>query len=140
MKYLLGGGLLFTGLFTIYIYLYFIKHHYSGITSCKDILNARLVQNIDLCGWDILHVLFFYSLCLVLNTKYDIFRHILIFIIGLFWFLFEKYFLDSLNDNIQCNDPNYIYKNIYEPKIMDIFFNLFGQLLYIITQIYLRKK
>jgi len=75
----------------------------------------------------------FYTLCAITNAKTNVFLHFIIFSLGCAWYISEKYILQDLNDNQQCLNPDYIYKNIYEPKAMDILFNSIGQLLYFIV-------
>ncbi len=96
-----------------------------------DGLNKKLIY--DISGWDILHVVFFFSLCFTVGVGFNLYAHFVIFMIGVIWFFNEKYLLSSLNDNITCERNDIVYKNIYEPKISDLLFNTFGQLLYIIS-------
>lgn len=96
----------------------------------KDILNKKIMFNI--CIWNILHIVFYLILCLILNARFNIFKHFFIFCIGLLWYLTETNFLQKINNNIVLISHNNCYNNIFEPHYTDLFFNLMGQILYIL--------
>ena len=96
----------------------------------KDILNKKLIFNI--CIWNILHIVFYLTLCLILDARFDLFKHIFIFCIGLLWYLTEKKILQKINNNNVLKSHNNCYNNIFEPHYTDLFFNLIGQILYIL--------
>ncbi len=111
----------------LYLYLTYISYYK---LEKKDILNKKIIFNI--CIWNILHIIFYLILCFILNAKFDIFKHIFIFCIGLLWYLTEKKILKKINNNIILKSHNNCYTNIFEPHYTDLFFNLMGQILYIL--------
>lgn len=111
----------------LYLYLMYISYYK---LEKKDILNKKIIFNI--CIWNILHIIFYLILCFILNVKFNILKHIFIFCIGLLWYLTEKFFLQKINNNIILKSQNNCYNNIFEPHYTDLFFNLIGQILYIL--------
>lgn len=111
----------------LYLYLTYISYYK---LEKKDILNKKIIFNI--CIWNILHIVFYLILCFILNAKFNILKHIFIFCIGLLWYLTEKKFLQKINNNTILKSQNNCYNNIFEPHYTDLFFNLMGQILYIL--------
>jgi len=111
----------------LYLYLMYISYYK---LEKKDILNKKIIFNI--CIWNILHIVFYFILCLILNARFNISKHIFIFCIGLLWYLTEKKFLQKINNNNVLKSHNICYSNIFEPHYTDLIFNLMGQILYIL--------
>ena len=66
------------------------------------------------------------------NEKFNIFKNIFIFWIGLLWYKKKKKILQKINNNNVLISHNNCYNNIFEPHYTDLFFNLMGQILYIL--------
>ena len=99
----------------------------------NDILNKKILLN--LCIWNILHIVFYFILCLIINAKLNIFKHFIIFSIGLVWYLIEKKILYKFNNKyniLNTNNDEKCYNNIYEPYYTDLIYNIIGQVIYII--------
>ena len=99
--------------------------------TCIDPMNKILVK---VCGWNILHVIFFYAICNNLNVQNNLKNHILIFMFGIVWYNIETFvLLKTKNDpgEICTNQNDLVYDNLWKPHVDDIIFNILGQLLYI---------
>lgn len=118
-----------TSFVTLYLYLMYISHYK---LENKDIFNQKIILN--LCIWNILHIVFYFILCLIINAKLNIFKHFIIFSIGLVWYLTEKKILYKLNNKsiLRNNNDEKCYNNIYEPYYTDLIYNIIGQVIYII--------
>jgi hypothetical protein len=119
-------------LFSIFIRIYNnkLKKKYGQNYACKDILNKTLISvyNLKGCIWNIIHIFVYFGLCVLINAKLNVFKHIIVFLIGLLWFFLAPY--SNYNNNpLICNDIVYSDTNI--PRRDDIIFNIIGQLLYI---------
>ena len=116
--------------------MYILKKSYYYKAEEKDILNKKLLE-IYVCGWNLLHVIFFFSICYIFNIK-TIFGYIFIFSIGIVWFFLEQimflnynkpHFIENNNKN-----KNYVYSSISHPRHDDIIFNCLGILLYFLIK------
>ena len=118
-----------TSFVTLYLYLMYISHYK---LENKDIFNQKII--LKLCIWNILHIVFYFILCLIINAKLDIIKHFIIFSIGLVWYLTEKKILYKLNNKsiLSNNNDEKCYNNIYEPYYTDLIYNIIGQVIYII--------
>jgi hypothetical protein len=118
--------------FSIFIKLYNseLKKKYGDNYACKDILNKTLVSffNLKGCIWNIIHIIIYFGLCVLINSKLNVFKHIIVFFIGLLWYFFAPY-SNKLNNPNKCVDTVYSDTNI--PREDDILFNFSGQILYI---------
>jgi len=95
-----------------------------------DILNRKIIS-INICGWNLLHTLLFYYICKAKNVKI-IEEHFLIFLIGLLWFLIEGKLFNNISHKIKISTSTYIvYESINKPRIDDLLFNTFGQIIFI---------
>jgi len=114
----------------IYLYVSFLKK--KGYDSeKKDILNKRLFS-LNVCGWNLLHILFYFLFCVFFDIKTTR-EYLLVFLTGLFWFFLEQLVFLQYNTYIDqnvSNDAKYVYASISYPRYDDIIFNLFGILLY----------
>ena len=124
----------------IYTYVSILKSFYKSEAEEKDILNKKLLE-LDICGWNLLHVLFYFSICYIFNIK-TIIGYIFIFSIGIAWFFLEKELFSKYNKHfIENNDnnKNYVYSSISYPRYDDIIFNSLGILLhFLITKCYFK--
>lgn len=114
----------------LYLYLMYISYYK---LENNDILNKKILFN--LCIWNILHIVFYFILCLIINAKLNIFKHFIIFSIGLVWYLIEKKILYKFNNKyniLNTNNDEKCYNNIYEPYYTDLIYNIIGQVIYII--------
>lgn len=114
----------------LYLYLMYISYYK---LENNDILNKKILLN--LCIWNILHIVFYFILCLIINAKLNIFKHFIIFSIGLVWYLIEKKILYKFNNKyniLNTNNDEKCYNNIYEPYYTDLIYNIIGQVIYII--------
>jgi hypothetical protein len=101
----------------------------------KDILNKRLFS-LNVCGWNLLHILFYFLFCVFLNVKTTR-EYFLVFLTGVFWFFLEQLVFLQYNKYIDenvSNDAKYVYASISYPRYDDIIFNLFGILLYYVMK------
>jgi hypothetical protein len=123
----------------IYIYVLVIQYNHPNDADHTDILNKSLLT-INVCGWNLLHVLFFYVVCYTFQVN-TILDHIIVFFVGVVWFIFEKimfyYNNKHINININTNNIDNNASDVYHPisnsRVDDFIFNAFGQILYIIT-------
>jgi len=123
---------LILSIFFIYIYVSILKNFYKA--EQDDILNIKLLQ-LDICGWNLLHVVFYFLICYIFDIK-TLIGYIFIFSTGIVWFfleksLFFKYNKDFIENN---NNKNYVYSSISYPRKDDIIFNFLGILLYFLSQ------
>ena len=129
--------------FSIFIKVYnnTLKQKYGNKYACKDMLNKTLVTffNIKGCIWNIIHIIIYFGLCVLINAKLNVLKHIIVLTIGLLWYFLAPY-SNKLNRPYKCDDIVYIDTNI--PREDDILFNLSGQLLYILfySLIYINKN
>lgn len=119
--------------FSIFIKFYnsALKKKYGDDYACKDFLNKTLVSffNLKGCIWNMIHIIIYFGLCVLINAKFNVFKHIIVFTIGLLWYFLAPY-STKLNNPNKCDDIVYSDTNI--PRQDDILFNLSGQILYII--------
>ena len=104
---------------------------------CEDYLNKKLFDiNLSFCWWNIFHVIthFFLSYQFKASNIYD---HLKIFLIGIVWIAIE-YLFSKPDRDYNCTTLNNVYKNTSRPRYNDIFFNIFGQIIYIISQMPLK--
>jgi len=124
--------------FSILIKLYNdrLKKKYGNNYACKDVLNKILLSFLTLkgCIWNLMHIFIYFGLCVLINAKLNVFKHVIVFTIGLLWFFLAPYSNNNNNPD-KCNDVVYIDTNI--PREDDIIFNFLGQIIYII--LYLLK-
>ena len=125
-------GLLFIllSIFFIYVYVSILKN---SNKEDSDILNVKIVD-LPICGWNLLHVLFYFSLCFIFQLK-TISGHFFIFSLGIAWFFLEKRLFSKYNKNfMEKNKKNYVYSSISHPRYDDILFNFLGVLLHFLYQ------
>jgi len=127
-------------IFSVFIVLYNnrLKKIYGKNYACKDIMNKTLINiyNLKGCIWNIIHIFIYFGLCLLINAKLNICKHLIVFLIGLLWYFLAPY-SNNKNKPKKCNNVVYLDTNI--PRKDDIIFNSIGQLLYIFI-IYFSKK
>lgn len=119
--------------FSVFIKIYnnTLKKKYGNNYSCKDIMNKTLfnIYNLKGCIWNIIHILIYFGLCVLINAKLNIYKHIIVFVIGLLWYFLAPY-SNNKNSPKKCNNVVYLDTNI--PRKDDIIFNLIGQLCYVL--------
>jgi hypothetical protein len=98
----------------------------------QDILNIKIIE-LDICAWNLLHVLFYFLICKLFNVK-TIQEYVSVFLLGIAWFFFERKMFSNYNKNIPTEKKDYVYASISYPRYDDILFNLFGIVLYYITR------
>lgn len=113
----------------IFLYVSFLKRYKNS--EKKDILNKRLFS-LNICGWNLLHIIFYFLLCFIFNVKTNT-EYFFIFLVGCIWFFLEKLVFIQYNEPVDenvSNDASYVYASISYPRYDDILFNLFGIILY----------
>jgi len=117
----------------IYSYLLFVEYYNINQVSNVDPLNGCLYR-LPICGWNLTHVFIFYLISKILEKyiKNKIKCHIFIFIIGVLWYIIEPilYYNRGKDQIILLND-NIVYSNVYVPRLDDLIFNIFGQMLFV---------
>jgi hypothetical protein len=138
MKYglILFGFILFP-LFIIKYNKYLIKHHKMNY-SCHDKLNKKLfkLNKFTGCYWNLSHIIIYCLACLVINAELDYKKHLIVFMIGLFWYLFSPY-KDTTKKPKKCK--NMVYRDTNQPREDDIIFNVSGQVLYVVLYLIYQK-
>ena len=104
-------------------------------------MNLKLFQ-LKICGWNLLHTLFFFFICYFFNIK-TILGYVFIFLIGVVWYFFEIKLFFEYNKNYNETDKNdkndkIVYNSISYPRYDDLLFNLFGIILYILIKCWLK--
>lgn len=104
---------------------------YKNNYSCCDKMNKKLIKiyKFNGCWWNIIHIFIYCILCFLIDAQLNLNKHLLVFIIGLFWFVLSPY-KEQGHINNKCNDT--VYNDTFKPRRDDIFFNSLGQLLYVI--------
>ena len=119
--------------FSVFIKIYnnTLKKKYGNNYACKDIMNKTLfnIYNLKGCIWNIIHILIYFGLCVLINAKLNIYKHIIVFVIGLLWYFLAPY-SNNKNSPKKCN--NVVYLDTTIPRKDDIIFNLIGQLCYVL--------
>ena len=111
-----------------YIYIYILENNNM---QDKDVLNKKIIE-LDICGWNLLHVIFNFLVCYFFNVK-TFFGFIIIFLLGVIWFFFEKELFSRYNKNfIEKENKDTVYSSISYPRHDDIIYNLFGIITYIV--------
>ena len=82
------------------------------------------------CIWNILHIIIYFLLCILINVRNDILKHIIVFLIGFMWLILAPY-SNYKNKPQKCK--NTVYNDTNIPRKDDLVFNTLGQLLYIIV-------
>jgi hypothetical protein len=120
----------------VHMYRYYMKIN-SKDTECDDILNAKLFDiDIPVCLWNIAHVITFVILSHVIGAR-SLYDHTKLLLVGIIWYIIEHSFSqpDRVHD---CTTIDNVYKNTSKPRYDDIFFNTFGQVIYIISRLPVR--
>jgi|TARA_B110000967_G_scaffold170067_1_gene179832 hypothetical protein len=101
---------------------------------CDDRLNVKLFDiDIPVCLWNIAHVITFVILSHVISAR-SLYDHTKLLLVGIIWYIIERSF--SQPDRIHgCTTIDNVYKNTSKPRYDDIFFNTFGQIIYIISKL-----
>ena len=124
--------ILFAGICFLFIYVY--VSWLKKIGEEHDILNRTLLE-LDVCGWNLLHVIFYFMLCYILRVK-SLLGYVVVFLVGIFWYFVEQviflHYRVPIGDNRHPN-PNYVYHSISYPRVDDFVYNVIGILLYICT-------
>jgi hypothetical protein len=96
---------------------------------CIDKLNHSFLT-LKFCVWNVSHILVFFLYCIIMKpiTLYD---HILIFILGIIWFLMQYFTRKNTKGDVK-NCPHVVYKNMLQPRLDDFIYNILGQVLYIV--------
>jgi hypothetical protein len=111
-----------------YIYISILKNNNM---EDKDFLNIKILE-LDICGWNLLHVIFNFLVCYFFNVK-TIFGFVIIFLLGILWFFFEKELFQKYNkDYIEKENKDTVYSSISYPRHDDIIYNLLGIITYIV--------
>ena len=118
---------------TIFIKVYnnFLRKKNKNIASI-DIMNKKLfsIYGINACIWNLSHILIYCFICYIVDAKLSLEKHVLVFILGLIWYLSCPYYKKKY---YECkNKNNIVYENTDQGRLDDLFFNIMGQLLYII--------
>lgn len=115
----------------------FIKKYNNSIrkknkkTACVDIMNKKLfsICGINACIWNLSHVLIYCFICYIIDAKLSLEKHLLVFVIGIIWYLSCPYYKKG---HYKCKKTdNIVYDNTDQPRLDDIIFNTAGQLLYV---------
>ena len=117
----------------VHMYRYYMKLNSKDI-ECDDRLNVKLFDiDIPVCLWNIAHVITFVILSHVISAK-SLYDHTKLLLVGIIWYIIERSF--SQPDRIHgCTTIDNVYKNTSKPRYDDIFFNTFGQIIYIISKL-----
>ena len=119
----------------IYVYVSILKQ--SDNAEQTDILNRKIIE-LDICGWNLLHVIFYFSVCYILNIR-TLVGYILIFSTGIIWYFLEQTIFTKYNKNMATpknnnedtnNTKDYVYASISYPRRDDIIYNSLGILLH----------
>jgi hypothetical protein len=131
MKILILGFV--TVLLFVHMYRYYMKLNSKDI-ECDDRLNVKLFDiDIPVCLWNIAHVITFVILSHVISAR-SLYDHTKLLLVGIIWYIIERSF--SQPDRIHgCTTIDNVYKNTSKPRYDDIFFNTFGQIIYIISKL-----
>ena len=122
-----------TVLLFVHIYRYYMKLNIKDI-ECDDRLNVKLFDiDIPVCLWNIAHVITFVILSHVISAR-SLYDHTKLLLVGIIWYIIERSF--SQPDRVHnCTTIDNVYKNTSKPRYDDIFFNTFGQIIYIISKL-----
>jgi hypothetical protein len=96
-----------------------------------DIANHTLVEicGIKACIWNLIHVVIYFSFCILVDAKFSIKKHTFVFMVGFLWYKLSPF---AINSNSNKCQNNIVYKDTNKPRGDDIIFNITGQLLYLI--------
>ena len=131
MKVLISGFV--AVLIFVHMYRYYMKLNSKDV-ECDDIVNVKLFDiDIPVCLWNIAHVITFVILSHVMDVR-SLYDHTKLLLVGIIWYIIERSF--SKPDRVYgCTTIDNVYKNTSKPRYDDIFFNLFGQIIYIIAKL-----
>lgn len=103
----------------------------------QDPLNLKLFE-LSICGWNLLHVVFFFFICYFFNIK-TILGYVFIFLIGIIWYFFEiKLFFEYNKNHKHIENNKTVYSSISYPRYDDLLFNLFGIILHMLIKCYFK--
>ena len=122
-----GFGLLSTIFIIFYNNLHLI---YDKDYACYDFLNKKLgkIFKYNFCLWNLSHIFIFCFFCLLVDAKFNILLHLIVFLSGVSWLVFCPY---SKEGNTCNKSNNIVYSDTNKPRLDDLVFNLLGQILYI---------
>ena len=94
-----------------------------------DYLNKNLgeVLHIKCCFWNLSHVFIYFFICVLVDARLKLYKHLLIMLFGLFWYHFAIY-KDATHHPVKTKDI--VYRDTNIPRLDDIVFNTSGQLIY----------
>lgn len=128
--------LLILPLFFIYWYVSYMKEESRRIQKNPeehDPLNLKLIQ-LDICGWNILHVIFYFFLCYFLNIK-SFNGYMCVFLVGVLWYFIEIRLFSTYNHDFkEDTNPNTVYSSISYPRVDDLLFNFVGIIIHMLTR------
>jgi len=129
-------NIIFILLSICFVYCYVSILKLSHKAEKDDLLNIKLLE-LDICGWNLLHIIFYFSICYIFNIT-TIIGYTFVFLIGIVWFFLEKYLFSNYNKNFieNNNKKNYVYSSISHPRYDDFIFNFLGILFHFISQNY----
>lgn len=107
----------------------------------EDFANKTLITifNIPVCYWNIIHIIVYFILCLMVDARLCLDRHLFIFSIGLAWYLIVP-MLTLPVEGFNNKNCNISYSNTKIPMLSDFIFNTIGQILYVIFYVIFNRK
>lgn len=126
---ILFGGFIFTKFIKIYNKTLIKLHNDKYV--CYDIMNQKIatILGFKMCIWNFIHIILYFSLCLIFKAHLNFKIHFLISMIGLSWLLLCPF---KEKNNLHSKCQNTVYEDIYIPRNDDLFFNTLGQVIYIL--------
>ena len=125
---MIGQTVFFIGLtiFIIYSYVSILKEYN---LEHMDPLNKKIIE-LEICGWNLLHVLVYFILCLILNVR-TIFGYMGVFLTGIVWYFLERrLFMKYSKNRTNKGSEDTVYDSISEPRPDDLVYNFIGIMIY----------
>ncbi len=122
-------------LFLLFVPALVFIYVYNKLFTQNDFLNKRIIYNI--CGWNILHVIGFFCLCIYLQAR-SLRDFLFVFVMMFLWpggeilcyWLYVKLRSSKVARSHHAHDKDKVYVNPYLPRLDDFIFNTIGVLMY----------
>ena len=113
---------IFFTVFIIYSYVSILKEYN---LEDQDPLNKKIIE-LEVCGWNLLHVFVYFMLCLILNVR-TIFGYMGVFLTGIVWYFLERMLFMKYSKNHTNNgSEDTVYDSISDPRPDDLVYNFIG--------------
>lgn len=114
---------------------YFLEKHSDPNKDPANKTLFSLSSYISICIWNFIHIIVYFILCIIIDARLCIDRHLFVFIIGIAWYLIVPMLtlpVEGVKNKKNNRGTLISYSDTRIPMLSDFVFNTTGQLLYVI--------